>query len=254
MKPFQSFSRVFLAIILLSSMGWLAGPAQIGFNVSITGLSTNPETVNEAINTKSLPSLRDFSTNVKNGWTGVPTGVFVPGVMALPVLQQPANNAGYVSSQPDTLTQFRMANKYNSTGILAHDYLAGVRFSQLKIGQEVAVINGDGIMRFYRIYDIQRYQALSPTSPYSVFVDLSNNTRISAETLFYRTYGLGKNTLVFQTCISTDKVNSWGRLFVLAKPADNPTLSLAQFIPSIERAFSSASKTILGGQVLTASR
>lgn len=147
-----------------------------------------------------------------------------------------------------------MASQYRSTGILAHDYLAGTHFTQLKVGQEVAVVYGDGSMRFFRIYEIQKYQALTPSSPYSNFVDLSTNNKLSAETLFYRTYGLGNNTLIFQTCISTEKISSWGRLFVLARPADNLTLSIAQFIPNIEKALASAARSLTASQVLTASR
>lgn len=246
--------RIFLAFALVFVFSLQFSVPSSAFAFSVTGTTTNPEINQENSSNLVQTSLRDFSSKVKNGWVGVPTGIFVPGVMAFPIVQQPTNNAAFVSSQADTLTQFRMASQYNSTGILAHDYLAGVRFTELIIGQEVAVIYGDGTMRFFRIYEIQKYQAITPTSPYSNFVDLSNNNKISAETLFYRTYGLGGGTLVFQTCISTEKVSSWGRLFILARPSDNPTLSLAQILPNIEKAFASVGKVLAASQILTASR
>jgi len=245
--------RLLNGIILISILIPLIG-SQFQAVFAITGTTTKPETEKQASPSATLPSLRDFSNIVKNGRSDIPTGIFVPGVMALPIVQQPTNNAGYVSSTPETLTQFRMASQYRSTGILAHDYLAGTHFTQLKVGQEVAVVYGDGSMRFFRIYEIQKYQALTPSSPYSNFVDLSTNNKLSAETLFYRTYGLGNNTLILQTCISTEKISSWGRLFVLARPADNLTLSIAQFIPNIEKALASAARSLTASQVLTASR
>lgn len=211
-------------------------------SIQVTGTTTNPEVEKPAAE-NALPSLRDFTEKVKNGRSDLPTGVFVPGEIALPIVQQPGTDAGYVSTKDETITQFRMASQYRTTGLLAHDYLAGSHFFNLKVGQDVALVYGDGSMRFYRIYEIQKYQALSPTSPYSNFVDLANNNKISAETLFYRTYGLG-NVLIFQTCISTNQVSSWGRLFVMAQPMETMTLSVAQVIPLIEKIFTSANRTL----------
>jgi hypothetical protein len=88
------------------------------------------------------------------------------------------------------------------------------------------------------------YQALSPTSPYSNFVDLNTKKLLSAEQLFYNIYGRGGSTLVFQTCISTEQVPSWGRLFVLAKPIEPNSPSLLQVLPLIERALTGAGHSL----------
>ena len=140
---------------------------------------------------------------------------------AFPVLQQPASDAGYVSDQPNTITQFRMAAQYHTIGLLAHDYLAGASFHELQAGSEIYLVYGDGRLKNYRVYEVQQFQALSPSSPYSSFIDLSDQTKLSADQLFYRIYGLGNDTLVLQTCISTPSVPSWGRIFVLARPVES---------------------------------
>ncbi len=139
-----------------------------------------------------LPSLYQFISSVNNGRASTLTGVYVPGVLAYPIIQQTGSEAAYVSTRPETITQFGMASQYNSVGLLAHDFLAGSTFTQLKIGQEVVLVFGDTSLRKYQITEIQRYQALSPTSPYSNFIDLRNNTQLSAEQLFLRTYGQGE--------------------------------------------------------------
>ncbi len=201
-----------------------------------------------------LPSLHSFVTTVENGQASLLSGVYVPGVLAFPVVQQKGSDAGYVSTQPSTITQFRMASQYNSIGLLAHDFLAGSSFVNLKVGNDVALIFGDGSIKYYQVYAVQRYQALSPTSAFSNFIDLANQSTLSAEQLFYHTYGLGASTLVFQTCISTNKVSSWGRLFVLAHPVEPSQPSLLQAMPLIEQALSGANRSLSGLKTEVASR
>ncbi len=179
----------------------------------------------------TLPKLKSFIANVKNGHTD-PTGVYASGIFAFKVMQQPTNNAAYVSTQPDALTQFRMALQFNTIGLLGHDYLAGASFFNLKINQDIILVKGDGTVKYYRIFSIKRYQALIPTSPYSSFIDLDDNSKLSAQQLFMNIYGKG-DTLVFQTCISTEKVSSWGRIFVLARPVAHLAPSLDQFNPVV---------------------
>jgi hypothetical protein len=168
----------------------------------------------------SNEGLTRFAQSNENGLPNQITGVYVQGVMAFPVVQQPKSDASYVSSTPDTITQFEMASQYHSIGLLAHDYLAGSTFAALQPGNEIYLVYGDGSYKNYRIYEIQKYQALSPNDPYSSFIDLTNGSKLSAENLFYKTYGLGKDTLVLQTCISTSSTPSWGRIFVLARPVE----------------------------------
>ncbi len=171
----------------------------------------------------TLQSLESFAVSLKNGRTSQLVGVYSPNVMAFPVVQQPSGNASFVSTKANTLTQFGIASKYGSTGLLAHNTMAGAYFYNLKTGDVISVIYGDGSIDLFRIDQIQKYQALDPYSPYSNFVDLNNpGAQLSSTDLFYRTYGLG-NVLVLQTCLSKNGNDSWGRTFVIASPLNgNP--------------------------------
>ncbi len=211
----------------------------VSARIALTGGS--PE-INNTSPSASLPKLKSFVANVKNG-QAYPTGVYVSGTFAFRIMQQPANNAGYVSTQPDALTQFRMASQYNTIGLLGHDYLAGSSFFQLKVDQDIVLVKGDGTLKYFRVFEIKRYQALAPLSPYSQFVDQDDHSKLSAEQLFYRIYGKG-NTLVLQTCISTKTVSSWGRIFVIARPVAHLTPSLDQFSPVVSAALQNFSQAM----------
>ena len=144
-------------------------------------------------------------------------GIYVRDVLSMPVVQQPGGNAGWVSESDDTITQFGMASRYDTTGLLAHNTHAGADFFKLRKGQVVSIVNGKGQVTRYKIEAIYKFQALQPTNPYSDFIDLDNNQKLSATELFYQVY-TGPHHLTFQTCIEKDGEFSWGRLFVLAYP------------------------------------
>jgi hypothetical protein len=162
--------------------------------------------------------LESFAASIINGQAEQVVGVYVPGVFALPVFQQPADQASYVSDQDETITQFSSVNKYGSIGLLAHNYLSGERFFELGEGQDVVILHGDGHHESYRIYKIDRYQALTPTSVYSNFIDLADPTQtiITAGDVFNRIY-TKPDQLVFQTCIEANGNYSWGRIFISAE-------------------------------------
>ena len=165
----------------------------------------------------SLPNFRDFSRTVQNGEASVLRGVYVPNVLALPIVQQPVGNAGYVTSNDGELTQFRVASEFSNVGLLAHNNLSGKSFSELEVGQDVRLVYGDGKVEYFVITQILQYQAFQPTSPYSTFRDLSNNENMTAEQLFNKVYR-GDRHVTFQTCIAANGVSAWGRLFVIAVP------------------------------------
>ena len=215
----MKFYRYLITAFLLVVAFGLAAQS-VSANIIRTGQS-EPGIFNKATPSAS-PSLAVFARSVTNGRSDQVTGVYVQGGKAFPILQQPASDAGYVSDQPNTLTQFRMAAQYHTIGLLAHDYLAGASFQELQAGSELYLVYGDGRLKNYRVYEVQQFQALSPSSPYSSFIDLSDQTKLSADQLFYRIYGLGNATLVLQTCISTPSVSSWGRIFILARPVEDP--------------------------------
>jgi hypothetical protein len=164
-----------------------------------------------------LPTFSDFSTLVENGNVNVLSGVYVPNVLALPIVQQPTGDSGYVSGHDDEATQFAMASQYGNIGLLAHNYLSGELFSRLVIGEEVRLIYGDGKVEYFVITEVMRYQALDPYSQWSSFRNLDNYDVLSTEQMFNRAYA-GDRHVTFQTCIAADGNSSWGRLFVIAIP------------------------------------
>jgi hypothetical protein len=164
-----------------------------------------------------LPDYKSFIETVQNGEKGVLRGVYVPGVFALPIVQQPAGHPGYVSLNNNEITQFRMASEVGNIGLLAHNYLSGTLFVNLKPGDEVRLVYGDGAVEYFVVEEILQYQALQPFSPTSDFRDLATETTISVEELFRRVYR-GERHVTFQTCIEAYGNSSWGRLFIVAKP------------------------------------
>ncbi|MCL4489203.1 MAG: hypothetical protein M1570_13885 [Chloroflexi bacterium] len=166
----------------------------------------------------AVASLDAFAGQVHNGQSSSVTGVYVPNVLALKVLQQPGNNPNYISVMRGTATQFGLAAQAGTIGLLAHNYSSGELFSGLVVGQEVDIIYGDGALRRYRISTVRHFQAVSPMDPYSNLVDLDGgNVQRSSSDVFNQVYGAG-NAVVFQTCIKADGNSSWGRLFVTAAP------------------------------------
>jgi hypothetical protein len=167
----------------------------------------------------SLLSFAEFNRSVQNGEAGVLRGVYVPDVLALPVVQQPANKPYYVSNRDGQVTQFSIASQYGNTGLLAHNTLSGRLFSQLAIGQEVRLVYGDGKVEYFVIAQSMRFQALQPESVSSSFHNLDRNETLTSGQMFNRAY-IGESRVVFQTCIAAEGNPSWGRLFVIAVPKE----------------------------------
>jgi hypothetical protein len=165
----------------------------------------------------TLPEYKSFIESVQNGEAGVLRGVYVPDVLAMPIIQQPVGYPGFVSQTNGEITQFRMASEVGNVGLLAHNYLSGVSFTNLAPGQEVRLIYGDGRVEYFIVDQVLRYQALQPYSPYSEFRDLDTNITITAEELFRKVYR-GERHVTFQTCIEANGNSNWGRLFIVAQP------------------------------------
>jgi hypothetical protein len=167
----------------------------------------------------TFPTFADFSRSVQNGDAKILRGVYVSDVFALPIVQQPSGNLGYVSVTDGEITQFGMASQYGNVGLLAHNHLSGKLFSQLAVGQEVRLVYGDGSTEVFVISEVLHYQALQSSSPYSSFrnMDKTSEATLTAEQMFKRAYS-GDRHVTFQTCISAYGNTSWGRLFIIATP------------------------------------
>jgi hypothetical protein len=186
----------------------------------LTGYFLNPQ-LTQAIGSSenSLPDFPDFNKSVQNGEAGLLRGIYVPNILALPIIQQPANQPYYVSNRNREVTQFSIASQYGNIGLLAHNNLSGKFFSQLTTDQEVRLVYGDGKTEYFIVKNILRFQALQPESISSSFRNMDRNEIISAGEMFNRAY-VGERHLVFQTCIEANGNASWGRLFILAVPKE----------------------------------
>jgi len=165
----------------------------------------------------NLPTLEAFVRQVINGDGRELRGVYLPDLFAYRVAQQPTGYPSFVSWDANAVTQFAEASDLGSTGLLAHNFLAGRQFALMQPGQLVHLVYGDGRIGSFVVIQPLRYQALQPKSVHSSFEDLTTGEEVDASTLFMRIYGL-RSALIFQTCIESDGDPNWGRLFVIARP------------------------------------
>jgi hypothetical protein len=163
--------------------------------------------------------LSNFVSQVENGQPNTIRGVYVPGFLALPVVQQPSGNTGFVSGKPETVTQFQLAARYGVIGLLAHNYLSGQEFYSLIEGLKVVIVKGDGSRDRYRITAIKEYQKLTPGSNWSHYIDLDTGERLTTYQLFGQYYQ-GEHHLTFQTCLERNGLETWGLRFVVAEPTN----------------------------------
>ncbi len=144
-------------------------------------------------------------------------GIFVDGILALGINQQPPGDNNWVTEEENKATIFRAAAQHGVIGLLAHNTRAGRDFSAIQPGQRLQLVYGDGSVRNYRLASAKSYQALDPRSPSSDFIDLSTSEHLTAGDVFNRFY-TGTFPLVLQTCIEQNGDSFWGRLFLVAEP------------------------------------
>jgi len=164
-----------------------------------------------------LPSLDTFVRQVINSQAGELRGIYIPELLAAPVVQQPSGDNDFVSPRQNVVTQFNLATRFGATGLLAHNYLAGENLAALQHDQIFYLVYGDGRVAAFLIKEILRYQALEPESSYSRFVDLANSDVLTTAELFTRVYD-SPGKVILQTCIAHENTLSWGRLFIIAEP------------------------------------
>lgn len=165
------------------------------------------------------PELQDFIARVRDGASELVRGVFVEGVLAAPVVQQPEKNVAFVSEEKGVITQFRSASDEGVIGLLAHNYLAGRSFYELEIGKHVVIVMGDGATYHYVVSEIARFKKLSPSSLRSNLVDLSTGKTVTTPQAFNRFYR-GQPKVTFQTCLEREGLLNWGLIFVVASPLE----------------------------------
>lgn len=213
----------FLKVRILEHAGKSLRPAPDGLGVekasSGFGRQAGTRRVSNAIPLPEVsPQLREFAAEVENGDGKTVRGMFVEGTLALPVIQQPARNSAFVSSEWGLLTEFTSAHKNGVTGLLAHNFLSGGQFYSLDMGQEIWIVYGDGTLRRYRVQSIDQYQKLNPASLQSDLVQLSTGKKVSTSQVFNQFYK-GEHRLTLQTCLEKDGISNWGLTFWTAVPA-----------------------------------
>lgn len=244
MKPGYIFSAVFVVILAMVlglpqltavSPVHAAEPASRSTESVTEGQPTlapqPPEAVREAViaptaalqdsiplTSFAVSELQSFIDAVMNNQAGQVVGVYRPGLFALPIFQQPANDHNFISPFDGAITQYAAPLEYGSIGLLAHNHLSGRVFFNLEIGQEVTLVYGDGSLIRFRITAIDNYQALSSSDPYSDFIDQADpsGTILSFQEVYDRYYKVD-GQLTFQTCIEKNGDLSWGRIFIVAQ-------------------------------------
>ncbi len=177
------------------------------------------ETVNIKFHSINFIKFNQFIKSVTNKRIGNQfVGMIAPNHFNLPITQQPIGRPDFVSNEPDVITEFSLSKQYGSIGLLAHNHLAGSSFTYLQENDLIVLVTANKEYKLYKVEKILSYQALSPNSPYSNFVDLKDSNRIlSAVDLFMEVY-TEEGSLVIQTCIERGGEPSWGRLFIQAFP------------------------------------
>ena len=145
------------------------------------------------------------------------SGVYLGDNRYLRVVQQPGGRPEYVSGISGVATSFQLASRYGTIGLIAHNYLGGRFFLDIKEGDVVHVLDGHGRSRRYQVTRIRQFQALEPRSPRSRFIDLETHQTQTASEVFKEIY-TGEHHLVLQTCIEKSRIKEWGRQFVIAMP------------------------------------
>jgi hypothetical protein len=210
-----------ITLLAITTAGSVFPVTQVKEIIPVTeSNSTSPAVAATAV----LP-MSEFVSSVEDGDTAL-RGIYVNDVMAVRVVQQPADNAGFVSATDGVVTQFKLAEKYGTIGLLAHNFASGSLFPKIKQADIIQAIYGDGKISQFKVTTIYKFQALTPESATSNFLDLSTGEKLTSTALFYKVYQRqsasveGKTYLVLQTCIAKDNESSWGRMFIVAEPVD----------------------------------
>ena len=170
-KPFRFLLNAIQLVIILSLLSYTP------VHASTLGIknSRTPASVNDS---------RSISCNTSS----VLSRVHIDGVLEFPIVQQPKGNDKYVSPVDGEITQFSTPSNFGNIGLLAHNNLSGRFFSNLKLGQDVHLVYGNGKIESFVITQILRYQALQPTNPYSSFRDLTTSNVLTVVQVFEKAY------------------------------------------------------------------
>jgi hypothetical protein len=206
---------LFLGVVIFShpkSVSADANTHQVFLPFLTNGNSNNSNSQPE----DNFPSLIQFVDSIKNGENKI-VGLYIDNLMAKPVVQQPQGNYEYISSEPNTITQF-MLTPPTVVGLLAHNHLAGKSFFEINLQDRVFIIEGNGRVSEYQVIEINSFQVIK-TDGVSKYLNIDSGEVLDTGQLFAKFY-LGEPHITLQTCIMKDGNPAWGRLFITAIPVD----------------------------------
>jgi hypothetical protein len=143
--------------------------------------------------------------------------VFAPTIFSFPVIQQPVDSSVYVSPLPDWVTQYRPPTEAGVTALIAHNYLAGQKFYDLKVGQQVWLFYEDHTVRPYIVTSVNKFRKVSPTLLTSDLVNLETQEVLTSNEAYDRYY-TGPHHLTLQTCLEGNGRLDYGLTFIVAEP------------------------------------
>lgn len=183
----------------------------------LTGIANSGRPINSALwrTDAKNESLSELIARLVNRQDLFQLGVYVPGVMALPVIQQPVDNNLFVSTKGSVLTQFNEASMNGILGILAHNFLAGGLFYEIGLGEDIWIVKGIDTFTHYRVSSIEQYQRVKKAGAPDEYIDLSTNEELSTREVFSRYYD-GEHHLTLQTCLERNGDGDWGLTFIVA--------------------------------------
>ncbi|PWH19007.1 MAG: hypothetical protein DDG59_04345 [Anaerolineae bacterium] len=104
-------------------------------------------------------------------------------------------------------------------GLLAHNTHAGQYYFLISMGDQFYLVSDDAKTQLYQVQQIDRYQALQPSSNISDYKNLETGEILTTAQIFARYY-MGDPHVTLQTCIAQNGQANWGRLFILALPVE----------------------------------
>jgi hypothetical protein len=185
--------------------------------LSILIPTRSAQAFNDPFSAGKLPLLKEFIHQVKNGQADDLRGIYIPEILAARIVQQPDGKNEFVSSWDNIATQFDPAADLGSTGLLAHNYLAGKSFPHVQKNNIFHLVYGDGRTSAFIVTEILQFKALEPANVSGNFINLENGDSLTASELFLKAYNRPDH-VILQTCISASNNSSWGRLFIIAEP------------------------------------
>jgi hypothetical protein len=218
---------VAVGLTLIVLVGWQGQSVQITRAVEIQpGSSRQPENTSQATSAQdpaaatgvdNLPTREAFIHQVWDGQAGSLRGLYVPGLLALRVVQQPDGLIDFISYDEGSATEYQSPRLFGVIGLLAHNFLSGRFFLQILPGQNATLIYGDGQTAEYQVTEIRDYERLTEQDMHSDFRDLETGQIISADQVF-RTHYKGAGRLTLQTCLENDGNWNWGIRMITALP------------------------------------